>query len=717
MKNLSLLLGFLLVFFTHQTFSQNGQIPRAHVFMEVFAGTECCNLPGVELAFDEIIANDDPVLILRHDFCYCSNGAFENEHAVSRSEYYEITGAPNAFFNGTENYAGGGDFSVYDEYEWYFEPMIGDLTSYDLEMTIEKIASASYVAHIIATQIDPGVVGQIFTLQLAATVPQIENNSIYSWFEYNRFVQLDMYPDHNGTPVDFSSQNQHIIDIPFATDSVMDGKILHMIAFLQDDTTKAIVQDVMVPCPVSEYNEEVALLNLTNIPLCICEPTLNPEIQIRNFGLEPLTSLNIKISTGDDILFDYDWTGNVSFTEKEVITIPEFSFNADPQNQIVATISNPNGLPDPVTDNNVATRPTGTQITTEMFVVMKLNIESDPDEVSWELINPEGEVIHFHDTYSSSGFYMDTLPFYDYGCHKFILHDSEGDGLHGNCRLTIWNNNTAQNCYLPENYFNINTCQLEVVELKPQADFMVDNNLVCQGDTVIFINTSAGDADSLVWYFEGGYPSVSTSFQPEVVYSDTGNFDVKLVLFNAPYSDELILENYIHVASIPEVSFEEIPDQCVNWPPLELNQGFPAGGTYSGAFVLDGYFYPEQAGEGFHEIFYTYENEFGCSAAASQMIYVDVCVDAKHISGDTKFMIYPNPVEKNKSLFFVPNSRGLTSVSLVGMDNAAVLVFHQQTQPGITYPINLEPYNLRAGIYLVSIETGTEKVYRKIIVY
>ena len=52
----------------------------------------------------------------------------------------------------------------------------------------------------------------------------------------------------------------------------------------------------------------------------------------------------------------------------------------------------------------------------------------------------------------------------------------------------------------------------------------------------------------------------------------------------------------------------------VGFPPFDLSGGMPEGGVFSGEGVVDGKFYPENAGSGVHEIKYTYR---GVSASGT----------------------------------------------------------------------------------------------------
>jgi uncharacterized repeat protein (TIGR01451 family) len=58
--------------------------------------------------------------------------------------------------------------------------------------------------------------------------------------------------------------------------------------------------------------------------------------------------------------------------------------------------------------------------------------------------------------------------------------------------------------------------------------------------------------------------------------------------------------------SLPPVSLATPPAMCLTDPPIALSGGLPAGGTYAGAGVADGFFDPAAAGVGAHAIQYSY---------------------------------------------------------------------------------------------------------------
>lgn len=75
-----------------------------------------------------------------------------------------------------------------------------------------------------------------------------------------------------------------------------------------------------------------------------------------------------------------------------------------------------------------------------------------------------------------------------------------------------------------------------------------------------------------------------------------------------------VYENHVYL-----VQFEDI---CGYAEPLELINGVPSGGTYSGTGVSGGYFDPTTTGIGTHAITYTHTNSNGCTNSVTENITV-----------------------------------------------------------------------------------------------
>jgi uncharacterized protein (TIGR02145 family) len=78
------------------------------------------------------------------------------------------------------------------------------------------------------------------------------------------------------------------------------------------------------------------------------------------------------------------------------------------------------------------------------------------------------------------------------------------------------------------------------------------------------------------------------------------------------------------VASAPVVSFTACFDTIttVNAKPIKLRGGIPLGGSYTGAGVSAGIFYPAIAGPGIYVITYTYTNAASCISSDNLSLHV-----------------------------------------------------------------------------------------------
>jgi PKD repeat protein len=67
----------------------------------------------------------------------------------------------------------------------------------------------------------------------------------------------------------------------------------------------------------------------------------------------------------------------------------------------------------------------------------------------------------------------------------------------------------------------------------PQANYSVNQSVICAGSTVQFTDRSTfGNPTSWQWNFPGGSPNSSTDENPTVTYHYKGNFNVSLTVTN-----------------------------------------------------------------------------------------------------------------------------------------------------------------------------------------
>ncbi|TVR82544.1 MAG: PKD domain-containing protein [Chitinophagaceae bacterium] len=128
-----------------------------------------------------------------------------------------------------------------------------------------------------------------------------------------------------------------------------------------------------------------------------------------------------------------------------------------------------------------------------------------------------------------------------------------------------------------------------VILTPPVADFTVDTQNGCSGESLSFEDLSLENPTSWQWEFPGGTPSVSNQQNPEVEYFSPGTYDVTLIATNNDGSDTLTLTNFITISSAQKVDLTIITD-CwgseTTWEILDDN----------GVLVESGGPYADQAG-------------------------------------------------------------------------------------------------------------------------
>jgi gliding motility-associated-like protein len=112
------------------------------------------------------------------------------------------------------------------------------------------------------------------------------------------------------------------------------------------------------------------------------------------------------------------------------------------------------------------------------------------------------------------------------------------------------------------------TQQNFVTRVDSKADFSTVDSLTCSKSTVQFLNTSKGDIIEKLWSFGDG--TTSSDYQPVHVYTDTGNYTVKLKISTLGNCiDSIQKTGYVRVKN-PKAAFTA-SDTSISCPPLQIN--------------------------------------------------------------------------------------------------------------------------------------------------
>lgn len=249
-----------------------------------------------------------------------------------------------------------------------------------------------------------------------------------------------------------------------------------------------------------------------------------------------------------------------------------------------------------------------------------------------------------------------------------------------------------------------NNCQnTDLVEVAvnplPEVDAGA-NQEVCEGDEVT-LEAINPDGATISW--DGGV-SDGVAFTPSI---GANTFTATAELNGCIATDDVV----VSVGAAPTVSAGNNAEACLNHEPITLT-GSPAGGTFSGPGVDGTTFDPSVAGEGTHEIVYTFTDGNGCEGQDAITIIVDGCLSIEELSLGNNVLIAPNPAVTHFDIK-VGTDFIINSITVLSAEGRVVKSINVNPSTETTVDVS----DLSKGTYFVKIRTASEEVTKKIIVH
>lgn len=157
-----------------------------------------------------------------------------------------------------------------------------------------------------------------------------------------------------------------------------------------------------------------------------------PRVVIENTGTSPLTSALIKYSINGAVEASYEWTGSLSFLQKEEVLLPVspafWSTAQGGVNTFQAHIETANGQSDEYALNNSrsATFAVTEQIPSDLIIRFKTN--SAAAESAYTLMDATNNILFQRNGMSNNTIYNDTFAL-SIGCYVLDVYDSGDDGI------------------------------------------------------------------------------------------------------------------------------------------------------------------------------------------------------------------------------------------------------------------------------------------------
>lgn len=249
------------------------QVARQKVIVEIGTGTWCQYCPGAAMGADDLVANGCQVGNIE----YHNGDSFTNDASNYRNSYYSVSGYPTAHFDGTLEYVGGSNSqSMYS----YYLPLYQQRYAVPCDFTVDiygEHTGSVYDVQLIVTKVN-GTWSDL-TVQLVLT----ESEIVFSWQgqDHLNFVERLMAPDHFGTEVDFSTQSTATINLQFTMDDSWVADNCELVAFVQDEDTKEILQGNMVSIPNLQPMQATAGFECNDNTPCI---TTSVEFEDQSMG-------------------------------------------------------------------------------------------------------------------------------------------------------------------------------------------------------------------------------------------------------------------------------------------------------------------------------------------------------------------------------------------------------------------------------------------------
>ena len=172
---------------------------------------------------------------------------------------------------------------------------------------------------------------------------------------------------------------------------------------------------------------DAGLTAINNPDGTLCDPNFIPEIEIGNFGNDPITEVVIDYQVTGGAALQHTWNGVLVTGQTAVVSLPAinegmgaFTFDAS-IGEVNGAVGDDNALNDASSTSYYVS---GNDNNLTLFLLT----DCWASESSWEITNDSGEVVHSGNGYNNDTQYEIPICLGD-GCYTFTMYDSYGDGL------------------------------------------------------------------------------------------------------------------------------------------------------------------------------------------------------------------------------------------------------------------------------------------------
>lgn len=230
----------------------SGGVDRSYVLYEIGTGTWCQYCPGAAMGVHDMFENNLDVAVVKYHY----DDDYEFEEGLDRINYYSIVSYPSTKVDGVFSHIGGSNSqSLYDTYKPSYDERIEILSTHGIEIQITKTDATHYQVAVTVTE-----EYEYFESDLNLIIALTESNIADSWQNQTEvnFACRGLYPDGSGTSLDFSSNSTQVVNADVVLDDSWVAENCEIVAFVQHNTSKEIVQAIKTELVPPSVNISIA---------------------------------------------------------------------------------------------------------------------------------------------------------------------------------------------------------------------------------------------------------------------------------------------------------------------------------------------------------------------------------------------------------------------------------------------------------------------------
>ena len=214
---------------------------------------------------------------------------------------------------------------------------------------------------------------------------------------------------------------------PNAIDAVL--KDLVLVAFVTEGHQEILTG---MEIPITNILPDLAL-NFNSLKALTpdCSDNANVQMNVSNYGLQPITSVTYTYSAGSTSQTT-TWTGNIASMEDAAIQIPALPINVNTNNTVTVQVTKLN-------DQDVTMSPKTLTYKKNVYdgggrMTFKLVTDRYASETTFEIIDPNGNVVLSGGPWSNLSSNSTTVREFNFnpsmiGCYRLEVYDAYGDGI------------------------------------------------------------------------------------------------------------------------------------------------------------------------------------------------------------------------------------------------------------------------------------------------